>query len=75
MSLMMQRTRVMVSGTASLPDPTLRDLNRHSSTTKRTRLMSDLCEICVANISILRSKSGAFTMSCIALIAVTQTRE
>ena len=66
----MQRTSVIVSGTASLPEPTLRDLRRHSSTTRRTRLWSDLWEIWVAKINILRSKSGAFTTSWIALIAV-----
>lgn len=74
-SLMMHRTSVIVSRTASLPEPTLKHFNRHSNTTRSTRLLSDLCETCVAEINIRWSKLGAFTMSRMASIAVTRAHE
>jgi hypothetical protein len=67
---MMQRTSVIVSGMASLPEPTLRDLSRHSSTLTTYLWSDNLWEICVAKINILQSKSGAFTTFWIALVAV-----
>jgi hypothetical protein len=68
-SLMIHRFNVMASATSAF-EPIFRVFRRFSSTASRTPFISDWWEIWVANSNILRSKSGAFTMSRMAWIAI-----
>lgn len=69
-SRMMHRINVIASTTVSPLFPTFRVFKSASSTERSTAFISDWCEICVARRSILRSKSGAFNMSCTAVTAL-----
>lgn len=70
--LMIQRTSVIASTTASLFALVFRVINRASRAERSTGFMANLWESCVAKRSIFRSKSDVFCMALMFMMAVRQ---
>jgi len=70
MNRMIHRINVIPSASVTPLSPIVKILRGALRTVRRSVFMSFSCESCVASYSILRSKSGAFTISPTARIAV-----
>lgn len=68
--LIIQRTSVIASTIASLLALVFKVIKRDSRAERKTGFMANLCESCVAKRSIFRSKSDAFCMALMFMMAM-----